>query len=73
MSNSKAFMKHQLAEQTELLGLTLVQSISHSANTNHQLLTEHVSQFSRLHQYAYIRVQHLDKTLIENSEKIVGV
>lgn len=65
VSNSKAFMKHQLAEQTELLGLTLVQSISQSANANHQLLTEHVSQFSRLHQYAYIRVQHLDKTLIE--------
>ncbi|KPV98073.1 putative membrane protein YjcC [Pseudoalteromonas sp. P1-9] len=65
VSNSKAFMKNQLAEQTELLGLTLVQSISQSANANHQLLTEQVSQFSRLHQYAYIRVQHLDKTFIE--------
>ncbi|WP_372767441.1 EAL domain-containing protein [Pseudoalteromonas sp.] len=65
IANSKAFVKQQLAQQTQLVGQNAVQSLYDLKGGEQAELIKRFNDFKKAYEFSYLRLQHNNTTLVE--------
>lgn len=64
--NSKAFVKQQLAQQTQLVGQNAVQTLKVQTGLEQDEMIKRFADFKKAYEFTYLRLQHNNTTLLEH-------
>ncbi|MFY8351687.1 EAL domain-containing protein [Pseudoalteromonas sp. SSM20] len=64
--NSKAFVKQQLAQQTQLVGQNAVQTLKVQMGLEQDEMIKRFADFKKAYEFTYLRLQHNNTTLLEH-------